>query len=118
MPSDFERLRALKESAPHEFYKLLRAVNKKVVHPHDGQKVVLDSDARFRVLNCGRRWGKTILAAKIMVARSRKEGQMLWWVAPTYRIVKRGYAEILKQLPEGVLAQPAPPDSHFDAGRP
>ena len=116
--ADYERLKALKDSAPHEFYALLRRVNEKVVQPHDGQKVVLDSEARFRVLNCGRRWGKTILAAKIIMAKSRKKNQMLWWVAPTYRVVKRGYAEVLRQLPDGVLSHAAPPDSNFDAGRP
>lgn len=114
----FERLKALKESSPEEFYKLLKAVNAKTVYPHAGQQVVLDSQARFRVMNCGRRWGKTVLAAKIFVSKARKQNQMLWWVAPTYRVVKRGYAEVLKQLPDGVLAHPAPPDSHFDAGRP
>jgi hypothetical protein len=50
--------------------------------------------------------------------KARKKNQMLWWVAPTYRVVKRGYAEVLKQLPDGVLAHPAPPETNFDAGRP
>lgn len=114
----YERLLALKESNPQEFYRILRAVNEKTVYPHAGQKVVLDSKARFRVMNCGRRWGKTVLAGKIFVSRSRKKNQMLWWVAPTYRIVKRGYEEVLRQLPDGVLAHDAPPSTHFDAGRP
>lgn len=116
--SDFERLLALKDSNPQEFYRLLRQVNEKVIHPHAGQKVVLDSKARFRVMNCGRRWGKTVLAAKIIVSRTRRKNQMLWWVAPTYRIVKRGYEEVLRQLPDGVLAHDPPPSTHFDAGRP
>jgi hypothetical protein len=116
--SNYDRLMALKDSNPEEFYKLMRQVNKKVVHPHDGQKVVLESKARFKVMNCGRRWGKTVLAAKIFVSHTRKPDQMLWWVAPTYRIVKRGYEETLRQLPDGVLAHDAPPSTHFDAGRP
>jgi hypothetical protein len=116
--SDFERLKALRDNQPEEFYRLMRAVHEKTVYPHPGQQVVLDSKARFRVMNCGRRWGKTVLAGKIFVSKSRKKNQMLWWVAPTYRIVKRGYAEVIKQLPDGVLEHPAPPDTHFDAGRP
>jgi hypothetical protein len=31
---------------------------------------------------------------------------MIWWVAPTYKVVKRGYKEILRQLPPDVLAHP------------
>lgn len=114
----YARLLALKESNPQEFYRLMKAVNSKTITPHAGQQVVLDSDARFRVMNCGRRWGKTVLAARIFVGHARKPGQMLWWVAPTYRVVKRGYAEVLKQLPDGVLAHSPPPDTNFDAGRP
>ena len=91
--------------------------DKKVVRPHAGQQVVLDSEARFRVMNCGRRWGKTKLAAKIFVQKSREDNQMLWWVAPTYKVVKRGYAEVLRQLPDGVLTHEPPPDTNFDAGR-
>lgn len=59
----------------------------------------------------------TVIAAKIIVAKTRKSKQMLWWCAPTYKIVKRGYAEVLKQLPDGVLTHVPPPDSNFDAGR-
>ena len=78
---------------------------------------ILDVVARFKVLDCGRRWGKTKLAAKIALGKAREPDQMIWWVAPTYKIVKRGYREILRQLPRGTLAKPAPPDTHFDAGR-
>jgi hypothetical protein len=115
--SDYDRLQKLRESNPEEFRKLMLSALKRTVKPHSGQQVVLDSKARFRVMNCGRRWGKTVLAAKIAVSRTRKGNQMIWWVAPTYKVVKRGYAEVLKQLPEGVLAHDPPPESNFDAGR-
>lgn len=113
-----ESLRTLYESDPQQFKKVMLALRRKVRQPHAGQQIVLNSTARFRVMNCGRRWGKTVLAAKIIVAASRKPDQMLWWVAPIYRITKRGYDEVLRQLPDGVLAKPAPPSSNFDAGRP
>ena len=115
--ADFERLRALAESDPEALQRLVEKVEGKVVHPHEGQRVVLDSKARFRVMNCGRRWGKTKVAAKIILQKARKGKQMLWWVAPTYKVVKRGYAEVLRQLPEGVLTHDPPPESNFDAGR-
>lgn len=115
--SEFDRLQKLRESDPEAFRKLMLAAMKQTVKPHAGQKRVLDSKARFKVMNCGRRWGKTVLAAKIAVSKTRKRDQMIWWVAPTYRVVKRGYAEVLKQLPEGVLTHDPPPESNFDAGR-
>lgn len=42
---------------------------------------------------------------------------MVWWIAPVYATVKRGYREVLRQLPDGVLSKPAPHESHFDSGR-
>lgn len=115
--SDFDRVAALAGSDPEQFQKLVEKLKTKVVHPHSGQRIVLDSNARFRVLNCGRRWGKTKLAAKIILQESRKEKQTLWWTSPVYKIVKRGYAEVLRQLPDGVLTHTPPPESNFDAGR-
>jgi hypothetical protein len=112
-----ERLQRLWENDPQEWRKLMREAFKKNVIPHAGQQLVLNSRARFRIMNCGRRWGKTVLAAKIAIQHTRKSDQMVWWVAPTYRIVKRGYDEVIRQLPAGVLAKPAPPSSNFDAGR-
>lgn len=119
MPQEptFERIRALAASDPEQFRKLMAQVKGTVVYPHSAQQKVLDSAARYKVMNCGRRWGKTVLAAKIIVSKTRKSNQMLWWVAPTYKVVKRGYAEVLRQLPDGVLTHPAPPESNFDAGR-
>lgn len=105
------------ESNPEGFRALMLSLDKITVKPHAGQLPVLESDARFKVLNCGRRWGKTVLAAKLALRAARKKNQMVWWVAPTYRIVKRGYEEILRQLPPDALTHAPPPDSNFDAGR-
>lgn len=117
MAYEYDRLRALAESDPEQFQRLISELEPKVVRPHAAQQVVLDSDARFKVMNCGRRFGKTKLAAKIILEQSRKGKKMLWWCAPTYKVVKRGYAEVLRQLPDGVLTHAPPPESNFDAGR-
>lgn len=114
---DYARLKALFEADPEGFKKMMTGLRGKTVIPHDAQRPVLESEARFKVMNCGRRFGKTVLAAKVLVTEARKDKQMLWWVAPTYKIVKRGYAEVLRQLPDGVLTHEPPPDSNFDAGR-
>lgn len=52
--------------------------------PHTGQRAYLDSQARFRVLACGRRWGKTDASAADMARRvflSRTSRQIA--IAPT-----------------------------------
>lgn len=113
-----QRLLDLAEADPQAALRLLEELESVVVRPHKAQRQVLETDARFKVLDCGRRWGKTKLAAHIALKNARKPRQMIWWVAPTYRIVKRGYKEILRQLPPDVLAAPPPPDTNFDAGRP
>lgn len=115
--SDFERLKALATSDPVAFRRLMEKVNSKIVQPHEAQREVLNSPARFRVMNAGRRTGKTVLAAKIALQKCRPEKKMVWWVAPTYKVVKRGYREVIRQLPDGVLTHEPPPDTNFDAGR-
>ena len=50
---------------------------------HISQRRVADSDARFRVLACGRRWGKTRLGAALCIMTALNGGRA-WWVAPSY----------------------------------
>ncbi len=115
--SEFDRLQKLRESDPEAFRKLMLAAMKQNVVPHPHQRPIIESKARFKVVNAGRRFGKTLIAAKIALAKARKPNQMIWLISPTYKVVKRMYAEILRQIPEGVLTHAAPPDSNFDAGR-
>lgn len=117
MADDRDRLLALAKDDPVRFRRLMAELETFVLHPHEGQQLVLDSQARFKVMNCGRRWGKTKLAAHIFTKKARKDNQMLWWVAPTYAIVKRGYDEVVGMIPPGFLAHDPPPSSNFDAGR-
>jgi len=116
-PTGAQRLAQLLQENPEEYRRIMKAALSKNVVPHAGQQPVVESNARFKVMNCGRRWGKTVLAAKIALAHTRKPGKMVWWVSPTYRITKRGYEEVLRQLPAGVLSRPAPPATNFDGGR-
>jgi len=53
---------------------------------HDTQELVAKSKARFRVVNCGRRWGKTTLAILEMVAKAVfKDEARVVYIAPTYQ---------------------------------
>lgn len=57
--------------------------------PHPGQKKVLASKARFKVVVCGRRFGKTMMAVvTILTEALRNPGGLYWYVAPTYRQAK------------------------------
>jgi predicted phage terminase large subunit-like protein len=52
---------------------------------HSAQAEVAKDPTRFRVLVCGRRWGKTRLGS-VLALRAGLEGKRVWWVAPTYSI--------------------------------
>lgn len=114
-----EGLEALLVSDPQRAIALMERLEKYVITPHPGQVPVVESNARFKVLNCGRRWGKTKIGSKLLIDNARThDGGLVWWVAPTYRVVKRGYKEVLRQLPRDFLTHDPPPDTNFDAGRP
>ena len=53
---------------------------------HPSQEIVAQSKHRFRVVNCGRRWGKTTLAILEMVAKAVfKDDARVVYIAPTYQ---------------------------------
>lgn len=60
---------------------------------HPGEREVWESDARFKVLACGRRWGKTLLGSLACVVTALNGGRA-WWVAPTYPIASIGWRAI------------------------
>lgn len=73
--------------------------------PHPAQLEVMASDARFKVIDCGRRWGKTAFAlVEIMEAALSTPNGLYWYVAPTYRqgrtIVWRMLMSMLRLFPK------------------
>jgi hypothetical protein len=70
--------------------------------PHPGQVLVHKSRARFRVLACGTRWGKSLSAAmEIVVALLAPSERTLGWaVAPTYELTKRVVDHVRRVLYE------------------
>src|SRR5206468_1923568 len=106
--AEMDRFKAMLAADPEGAKKIIESVLSKKFMPHDGQKPVMESNARFKVMCAGRRFGKTKIAAALGHKKARRESKMVWWVAPTYKVVKRGYAEVLRQLPKGVLTQPPP----------
>lgn len=68
---------------------------------HPGQRAVLESTARFKVLACGRRWGKTLLGVALCTATGL-EGGRAWWIAPSYKVANvgwRGLKQLAQQIP-------------------
>lgn len=54
---------------------------------HPKQQEVYDHPARFKVLACGRRWGKSLAAAQIGIDLAVNYGKQGWFVSPTYNNV-------------------------------
>ena len=69
--------------------------------PHAGQLEVHNSDARFKVLSAGRRWGKTRLGVNECIDAAVKGGRA-WWVSPTYKTSEVGWRplrQIARKIP-------------------
>lgn len=60
---------------------------------HRRQQAVHDSPARFRVLVCGRRWGKTMLVLACALEQAL-QGKRVWYVAPAYPMARVAWREL------------------------
>lgn len=68
---------------------------------HPGQRAVWNERARFKVLACGRRWGKTTLGSLACIADGARGGRA-WWVAPSYKMAQVGWraiSRLAQQIP-------------------
>ncbi len=64
--------------------------------PHTGQETILTNKARFKVVACGRRFGKTE-AGKLDVVTRFMQGQRCWWLAPTYMTASQVWRDLKQQ---------------------
>lgn len=75
--------------------------------PHSGQLLLHNCPARFRVMSCGRRFGKTLAATNELARKAlTKNASLNWWIAPTYRqteiafnLLTDALAPVLKKKP-------------------
>jgi len=76
------------------------------LYVHAGQAKVLNDRRRFRVIVAGRRWGKTQCARTAILTAARLPKQIVWYVAPTYRMA-RGimWRELLDAIPRKLIAK-------------
>lgn len=65
--------------------------------PHSGQLPVVKSKARFKVVVCGRRWGKTAICIN-MAIESALGGFPVGWFAPDYKRLSDAFEQILAIL--------------------
>ncbi|MCB9450950.1 MAG: hypothetical protein H6672_05890 [Anaerolineaceae bacterium] len=75
--------------------------------PHINQQRILDEDCRFRIVACGRRFGKTEVGKREILTRAAA-GKQCWWVAPTYLMadqVWRDLTAVLENAPEIVITK-------------
>lgn len=57
--------------------------------PHKNQAVIADDPARFKVIRCGRRFGKTTLAISLLEEEALlKPDSLFYYIAPTYKQAK------------------------------
>ena len=62
------------------------------------RKKILNDPSRFKVLVCGRRWGKTVLSLMYLMKDDFKPNERRWFVTPTYRQGKMIVFPILRQM--------------------
>ena len=67
------------------------------IKPHLNQRRIIDSQARFRVAACGRRFGKTEVGKHEIIPRALR-GARCWWTAPTYRMTSDVWRDIKATL--------------------
>lgn len=72
---------------------------------HSSQDRARTDPARFKVLACGRRWGKTRLGS-VMCLETALQGGRAWWVAPSYKMANVGWRLITRlslQIPQATV---------------
>ncbi len=65
--------------------------------PHSGQERILRSEARFRVVACGRRFGKTETGKLALLCRFLTGGRC-WWLAPTLLMADQVWRDLKQTL--------------------
>ena len=85
----------IRELADFLMEKRIRTSQGKLIMPlHEGHKEVLGDEARFKVLACGRRWGKTLLTSLIALAVLMQVNRRVWIVAPDYGLTEKVFREL------------------------
>ncbi|MXX51772.1 MAG: hypothetical protein F4Y30_08475 [Chloroflexi bacterium] len=71
-------------------------VRSRMLHP--GQAQVMDNPARFKVVACGRRWGKTELGKTALLRMALQHQRRAWWLAPTILMASQVWRDLKNSL--------------------
>lgn len=66
--------------------------------PHTNQQRILDSEARFRVVMCGRRFGKSELS-QIEIISNALLGKSVAYITPTYQLARVFFERLIQAVP-------------------
>lgn len=66
--------------------------------PHINQQVILESQARFRVVMCGRRFGKSELS-QIEIVINALKGRNVAYITPTYKLARTFFEKLSQSVP-------------------
>lgn len=66
--------------------------------PHINQQTILDSSSRFRVVMCGRRFGKSELS-QIEIITNAILGRNVAYITPTYQLARVFFEKLTKAVP-------------------
>lgn len=69
----------------------------KLPRPHAGQRRILREARRFNTINCGRRWGKTVIGNHVLIDPALK-GFPVAWASPTHKMLKEAWLETRRTL--------------------
>ena len=71
---------------------------------HDAQMEIFRSEKRFKVASCGRRFGKSYLAAWILIIKAlQSDSKDVFYIAPTFQQAKDILWSILKDIGRDVI---------------
>lgn len=85
--------------AQHLHERKIRTTQGKVIQPlHAGHLKVIGDPARYKVLACGRRWGKTLITVLMALSVVFQQRRRVWIVAPDYALCEKVYRELYNIL--------------------
>lgn len=80
-----------------------------LIQYHPAQTLIAQSNARYKVVSCGRKFGKTRMAGRTLIERMMA-GQYTASLAPSYEVTRVIWEDLIETLPAGLL-------KHKDASR-
>ena len=89
-----------------------QAVEVRLIKRHPGQQRIHDHPARFRVVMCGRRFGKTAFGVR-EACDAALAGKPVGWAAPTYKIALEAWRELVDRL-AGVTSRMSEQDKRIE----